>query len=149
VDILQGTGAANSPAVGSNPSRARWSIKDRTKNMGYNETIRLKSSVTASRLQSETLRTLIGSILMVSVFLFVKKGNMKHDEEDWTALTKKFAVCDTESWDETRLYWNAEITGWVNLHNERTPPTLFSTEREAKFAAVLLSAHVAIIWTDQ
>jgi hypothetical protein len=117
--------------------------------MGYNETIRLKSSVTASRLQSETLRTLIGSILMVSFFLFVKKGNMKHDEEDWTALTKKFAVCDTESWNESRLYWNAEIKGWVNLHNERTPPTLFNTFGEAGFVASGLYKFVATIWTDR
>jgi hypothetical protein len=55
------------------------------------------------------------------------------DEDEWVTLERKFAVTDTEDWNESRLYWNIRIGGWVNLHNERTPPDLFDTYGEASF----------------
>jgi hypothetical protein len=70
-------------------------------------------------------------------------------DEDSVTLVKKYAVTDTEDWSESRLYWNIRLKGWVNLHNERTPPDLFATYGEAKFLADRLGKFVATIHTDR
>lgn len=70
-------------------------------------------------------------------------------DADMTELTRKFAVCDTIEWQESRLYWNVRIQGWVNLHNERTPPTLYDTYGEAMFVAGQLGKFVMAIYTDR
>lgn len=71
-----------------------------------------------------------------ALFVFAGTAIMKQDEEQWVTLVRKFAVCDTEEWNPSRLYWSVEIQGWVNLHNERTPPTFFDKMGDAKFLSM-------------